>query len=375
MQPISAAKIIALEPEAQPVPGYEQYRATIYGNIFRNGIRLTPVKLPRRSPLVRISINGKKSKLAIAKLVALTHVANPHNYTHYIHKDCDLTNCHANNLEWVSDTAYRCWKANRRFVAKGERLYSYEELLGPIKRRKQKPVIDLGGVPVNDFPGYFITRDGVVYRQDRILAHMKGNRGCLRVKLRYPTEKKEYMRAGLATLVAEHFVPNPRKYKHVIFKDRDKLNCHADNLAWVDGETFMCWSGASKYNKDGLRKKRIDRAEAIRRCEDPCLKRYYETQDEYYMQEVWKDVDRRATQRNIRNWEELRTETYLYFVDRCQRCSFLFDPLPILLLNLRGLRQKLRQEISPGLPEHKRWQTDETLRSHRFGKYGRADDR
>jgi hypothetical protein len=366
VQPYSAAKIIALEPQAQPVHGCEQYTATTCGNIFRNGIRLTPVKVQGRSPLVRISINGRKSKLAIAKLVALTHVANPNNYTHYIHKDCDLTNCHANNLEWVSDTAYRCWKANRRFVSQGERLYSYEELLGPVKRRKQKPVIDLGGVPVNEFPGYYITKEAVVYKADRILAHMKGNRGCLRVKLRYPTEKKEYMRAGLATLVAEHFVPNPRKYKHVIFKDRDKLNCHADNLAWVDGETFMFWSGASKYQDGKHKKKTYTKEEALKRCVDPWLTRYYESGNETYIEELWKEIDKRFKDRNYKQWPLFRSECYIYLKERVQRYSLFHDPLPTLVLYMKSLREQLRKEISTPLPAHRLRQTDETLRNRNY---------
>lgn len=36
----------------------------------------------------------------------------------------------------------------------------------------------------------------------------------------------------LHTEVAKHFVPNPRGYKYVLFKDNNPKNCHYSNLQW-----------------------------------------------------------------------------------------------------------------------------------------------
>jgi hypothetical protein len=362
----SAATVVALEQPPLAIPGYPGYTVTDDGRVYRAGKLLQPVKADGRCSRIRISINGKTSKIAVARLVALAHVPNPNNYSQYIHKDHALNNCHASNLQWVSDTEYRHFKANKRLAKNAERQYDYEELLGPVKRKKEKPVIDLGGVPVNDFPGYFITREGVVYKKDRILANLKGNRGCLRVKLRYPTEKKEYLRAGLATLVAEHFVPNPKKYKHVIFIDRNKLNCHASNLAWVDGQTFMYWSGAARYQDGKYKKKVFTKEEALQRCNHPWLKRYYESGNETFLMELWKEIDHSFTSRNFKLWPQFRSECYMYLKDRLDRYSLFHNPIPIMVLYTKHLEKKLREEISIPLPKKRLRQTDESLRSRNY---------
>jgi hypothetical protein len=362
----SAAKVIALVPVPLPIPLYPQYSISPCGFVYRKGYRLHQVDEPHRGPRVRISANGKKQKVSLARLVALTHVPNPGNHTHYIFIDRDYKNCNAENIQWVSDTEYRKWINEK----KAHRSHSAE--LPRIAPKREKPCFDLGGVPVHGFPGYFITKDGVVYKTDRIIKPMAGNRGCLRVKLRYPIQKRQYMRAGLATLVAEHFVPNLNrsKNKYVIFKDRNRLNCHAENLAWVDGQTFMHYSGVAKSAGGLARKIYIERSAAISQCIEPMLKRYYQTLDDYYLLELWKDIDRRIAARQMSDWPELRSETYLYYLDRCQRYSFLRDPLPLLMLYLRTLRRKLREEISPDIPVAKLYKLEESLRS---GNYSRAD--
>lgn len=199
-------------------------------------------------------------------MVASTWVANPMKFTHRIFLDKDCSNCHAANLQWVSDADYRAW-INEKKTAKRQKS---EALMGILPGR-EKRLYNLGGVPVHGFPGYFITKEGVVYKTDRIIKPMKGTRGCLRVKLRYPTASRQYMRAGLATLVAEHFVHNPNKgrNKYVIFKDRDRHNCHAANLAWVDGETFMYYSTAAN-SRGAARKNTSNAAAPSNSASTPC---------------------------------------------------------------------------------------------------------
>lgn len=56
-----------------------------------------------------------------------------------------------------------------------------------------------------------------------------------------PTRNKE----GKNTLryvhkiVAKLFVPNPDNFPHIIFIDRNRSNCRADNLKWVSREEYL----------------------------------------------------------------------------------------------------------------------------------------
>ncbi|MFY0598281.1 MAG: HNH endonuclease [Cyclobacteriaceae bacterium] len=55
-----------------------------------------------------------------------------------------------------------------------------------------------------------------------------------------PTKKKD----GKNTLIYVHkivaalFVPNPEGHKKLVFKDRKRTNCRADNLVWLNKEDF-----------------------------------------------------------------------------------------------------------------------------------------
>lgn len=49
--------------------------------------------------------------------------------------------------------------------------------------------------------------------------------------------KKYKARLLIHCLVARYFVPNPNGYKHIKFKDENRVNPSADNLEWVE----ECW--------------------------------------------------------------------------------------------------------------------------------------
>lgn len=55
-----------------------------------------------------------------------------------------------------------------------------------------------------------------------------------------PTKKKD----GKNTLIYVHkvvaalFVPNPEEHKKLVFRDRNRTNCKADNLQWMGKEDF-----------------------------------------------------------------------------------------------------------------------------------------
>ena len=55
-----------------------------------------------------------------------------------------------------------------------------------------------------------------------------------------PTKKKNGKKTLIYVhkLVADFFVANPNNHKKLIFKDRDRTNCHASNLRWVGKEEY-----------------------------------------------------------------------------------------------------------------------------------------
>ena len=337
----------AMDASAQPIPGYPDHWITPNGEVYANNRRLPIVEgKGRRAKRVRIrNSEGKLLAVTLSKLVALSFIPNPDNHPQVIFKDHDLSNCTVDNLQWVSRSNWN------RFVS---RAVENAELLGPPKAKKEKPDvwIDPERVELPDFPGYYISPTGMVYFGDRLLQpnSRRGHAPTIRIRV---NGLVRYF--GLATLVAENFVPNPRRYKRIIFKDRNNQHCAASNIAWVDQETYTFYCNAHK----GGKKLVIDRQEAIRQCTDEHLKMYYKTLDEYWLHECWKVVEKEIM---VADWEEFRSDCYIYFLDRAQRFSILRKPTGMLAIHVRGLREKLRKEISPDIPFSQLISTDESLR-------------
>ncbi len=333
----------AMDAPAQPIPGYPDHWITPHGEVYAKNLRFTIVAgKGRRAKRVRIrNSEGELVSVALSKLVALSFIPNPDNHPRVIFKDHDLTNCTVDNLQWVSRSDWNLFVSGAVDNA---------GLLG----QKQKPEvwIDPERVELPDFPGHYISPTGRVYCGDRLIRPncRGGQASVIRIRI---NDSVRWL--GLATLVAQHFVPNPRGCKRIIFKDRNNQHCAASNIAWVDQETYTFYSTAKK----GRKKLVIDRHEAIRQCTDEHLKMYYKTLDEYWLHECWKEVEKDIM---VANWEEFRSDCYIYFLDRAQRFSILRKPVGLLALHVRGLREKLRKEISPDIPLRQLISTDESLR-------------
>ena len=97
-----------------PIPDFEDYSITPYGEVYRtsypdNGNR---VKYPLPHRLipstdrygylkVTLSVNRKTFYRTIHRLVAATFLPNPDGLSQVNHKDGDKTNNHVENLEWI----------------------------------------------------------------------------------------------------------------------------------------------------------------------------------------------------------------------------------------------------------------------------------
>lgn len=341
-----------LPPEATPIPGWEHYHITPCGNVYNKKAKLMKHVFCGHKRTVRVGLynnKGRSTRISVSKLLALTYLPNPHGFNKLIHKDHDPHNMALSNLLWVNNTD---WMRHVR------RLHEAAAILGMPLPPKEKPVyyIDPERVPLTGIPGYYITPAGKLYKENgkEVKPNIQGRRAPnVRIRLNGYTYS-----FGLATLVAEQFVPNPRRHKRIIFKDRNNQNCNATNLAWVDEQTFIYYCGLlGKTNKI-----QNERNYAIKHCKDPWLRKYYQTQDHYWLHECWKHIDKAIF---MPGWEELKSEAYLYFVDRAQRFSILKQPTLLIASYAKGLRLKQLQEISPEITLSALLRTDETLRNWR----------
>lgn len=95
------------------------------------------------------------------------------------------------------------------------------------------------GMERKQVPGYancFVTPEGEVYNNGILkVPIIKGNKAP-KVRLQENGIAKEY---GLATLVAQLFVPNPYQYTKVICKDGNNRNCYSSNLLWVCNREYV----------------------------------------------------------------------------------------------------------------------------------------
>jgi len=326
---------------------YPGYSITSDGQAFSGNYRLKASQSPGRAARVKVKdSNGKVIRIAIAKLIALAFIPNPDNHNKIIFKDRDNNNCTVDNIQWASAGEFT------RFV---NHHAESDSLLGSPRPKRKPDWIDPERVPLQGYLSYYITKAGVVYKKDRIIKPVVKKNTSLKIRIRHGAKDSFF---GLAKLVAEHFIPNPRNHRYVIFKDRDNHNCHVSNIAWVDAETFTFYCGIHV----GAKKRVLPREEAIRRCTNIYLRAYYETLDESWLHDCWAEVEERI---KLPDWEACKSDCYLYFIDRARRFSLLKDPVGLMLVHMRGVRAKIRKEISAYMPVAAVRQTDESLRTLR----------
>ena len=89
------------------VPHFEDlYQVSNLGNI-RSKKKQKPVKPTydgKGYRCAKLSKKGKRYYLLVHRLVALCFIPNPYGYDIVNHKDGDVTNCRADNLEWCDNS-------------------------------------------------------------------------------------------------------------------------------------------------------------------------------------------------------------------------------------------------------------------------------
>lgn len=215
---------------------------------------------------------------------------------------------------------------------------------------------ELAKVP--GFPRYTFTPDGRVFKDgvEKTVSCKKGR--SAKVVIRH---RRKMYTFGLAKLIAVAFIPNPRKYKRIIFKDRDHHNCNKDNIAWVDEVTFFFYCYPTRKHRLIVNTPEY----AIENAKDHIMLQYYKTRDEYWLEEAWKDINKRYSTFSF--WPKIMSACYIHFMDRARRFSIMGNPAGLLWYYAKAEIIKLKKEISPNLPYEKLMQTDESLRDINFG--------
>lgn len=218
---------------------------------------------------------------------------------------------------------------------------------------KQQAISERYEIP--GFPGYSIAPDGTAYKDGipKVISCKKGRSAKLVIR-----QNKKMYTLGMATLVAEAFLPNPFGYRHVIFKDRNHHNCAKDNIAWVDAETYFYYCCPTA--KRGRPKIHVEREVAIKKATDEKIRNYYLTLDEYWLTEAFKDVHREMSQ--FQFWPEVMSAVYEHFMDRAKRFSILGKGPALMWYYAKAEVIKLGRTISPRLPMKRLLQTDESMR-------------
>lgn len=102
--------------------------------------------------------------------------------------------------------------------------------------------------PIPAYPQYMVSDHGNVKREARQLRGPTGKlynyrermcspafnprAGVVQVYLNGTTHPDRHYAKTLACIVAEAFLDNPERRKHVQQLDGDVMNCHVDNLVW-----------------------------------------------------------------------------------------------------------------------------------------------
>ena len=135
-------------------------------------------------------------------------------------------------------------------------------------------------------------------------------------------------RKGLALLVAEHFLNT--KGRNVIFKDRNRTNCHYSNLMFLDNKNYRTYCGLHKVPK-----KTMCHLKAALQAKCEYLKKYYLTGNDLFLLKSWEVVLSRLNKK----FNDILDDLYLYFIDRTSRKTLIGDPTGLLIMYAKGIKK------------------------------------
>lgn len=196
--------------------------------------------------------NRESTYAKIHMLVANAFVPNTEGYTSVRHKNGKLLDNRADNLEWVETNPTKKKKKKKK-SKRTAKTVSASPSLGV----SEVEVSD-GGLwkDVMGYEGlYKVSKNGNVMsfwrKKPRYLTaktySSKRSGYLLEYQLRGKDGKNRYMMAHM--LVAEHFIPNPLGYKHIMHIDGNPRNNNVDNLRWTERSVKHRVKKSESYKK------------------------------------------------------------------------------------------------------------------------------
>jgi hypothetical protein len=209
----------------------------------------------------------------------------------------------------------------------------YREALKIVRQfNKQRVKIPPYAVKSCLYPFYYVSKRGEVWRED-------GIKKIIQTRISPKTGRKQLRVSinnnsiGLATIIATQFVPQPNGCNRVYFKDNDPTNCNADNLCWLNEKMFslatVIKTPHSPLGKVKNTKKYGEAKVSATTVKCEFLKKYYLSGNEKYLQQCWDNIDAQMT---MQGWNEVKSECYIYFMDRCKRKSLTGNPVAYIII-------------------------------------------
>ncbi len=271
------------ENEFYEIPGYPGYQINKCGEVYSKKSKKILLSNNVNGYLMTNAKNkGSKSAVAVHRLVALTFIPNPENKPYVNHKDCDKTNNHLSNLEWVTqkentshhqkktshDKKIRQYSLDGTFIKLHNSVTEAGEAVGLTRHAINKVCLGKnqtsGGykweydtpedksIPTNFHEAkeityakqektYYVFPDGSIFNKSRksFLLPVKNCSGYCYVTLDTKTEGKKNI--YVHRIVADHFHKNdnPTEKTQVNHINRVKSDNRAENLEWVSPRENM----------------------------------------------------------------------------------------------------------------------------------------
>ena len=135
---------------------------------------------------------------------------------------------------------------------------------------------------INNFPGYFIYKDGRVFSERRNIFLKPGK--CRGYQLVALTETKKKKTMKVHRIVAEHYIPNPENKPCVDHINRIRTDNRVENLRWVTNLENCQNRGTNKNNTSGHRNisfiKQMNNWKFEKIINKVCTQKYFKTKTE-----------------------------------------------------------------------------------------------